>query len=1387
VISTTIVDADGLAGSAPAYRYSTNGGTNWTGWIADASLVYVPLSATQVAMTATIASLVESATANQVQFQIVDQTLNMETSPAYTIRVDATAPAAPTGVSATPSSWTNSDSFTVNWTNPADASGIVRVYYKLGSAPTGPGDISGWYDAAGVNSLSGISVGTHGAHTLYLWLQDAAGNSNYLNRAQVTLWLDVQAPTSPIALSVTPSTWTATNAFTLSWTNPAQSDAPINRAYYKFNSAPTSASDYSGFSTGTNIWRIDSLAVPGSGAIPCYVWLGDAAGNANHTAATSVTLYYSGGGAPEPPFALQMTPSTWTATNVFTATWTNPSSTAGIVAAWYKWNTPPSTSSDGTRVAGANITSLSGLSAPQQGTNTLYVWLEDSTGTKDHTKRSDTVARYDTEPPVTTPSYNPTLPASGWYKTAVTVNLVATDAHAGIKETRWRRSGGLWNLGTSFVATDDSTYEYHSTDNANNAEAIKTLSVPIDTQPPMSSLVISPPEPAGGWYSQTVTVNITATDDRSGWEGDSWYRLNGGALQAGNHLTLSISGVYALQYYSVDRAGNQEELRTQSPLCRIDTIAPSVTATPDKVGDFLKPPVNVTLAATDAHSGVARVEYRRLGQSAWISGTQILVDGSQGDGVYTYEYRARDVANNIAAPQTISLSIDDTPPGLPTSLVALPTGWTNQNGLFGLTWANPTDYSGIAGVFYQLDVNPTQSVQASYVEGANIQALPNLTLLTEGQHTIYIWLKDGAGNSSVFSSVSVPNAFKYDATSPSIDASPSGPLGDDPLYFKGPVQVSLSAQDGLSGIAALLYRIEDGSWTTVPIAAGPPSAQHAFTFSQQGRHTVQYRAQDVAGNLSPIQSTYIRLDSEAPTSPAGLVATPSGWTKVNSFQLCWNAPDDYSGVGTAYYKVGSAPVSASDYDRAEPLLVGQNCISGIALDQQGDIPIYVWLKDRAGNVNHATAVPVSLKYDVTAPTSSLSLLGTEGKNGYHTTPVTLRLAATDGISGIDQVLYRINGGDVRTWDGQDVVINQEGEYQVEYWSVDRAGNEERPHRTALFKIDLFAPSSALSLQTDYVTGSTVLVSWRAQDTQTGSGVARYTVQYRQGGCAPWQNWLSSTTNVSQIFSGMQANNFYSFRVRAEDNAGLLSQWSLDGPATRVYAEGLGNSDFELQRLGAWVAAGRMATSVVYAPAYDGSNSYMARIGQELACDVDAIRDAYGSLSQSIQLPTVACDEGLLLTFRYRIRTWDTAWGKDSQDQNKIKPFDPFVVHIRDINGNELMNMWPAGNRVDWTSWAKCEENYLYDSGWRVETIDLTPWAGRRIWIDFRQWNLVDNNYPSWTFVDDVHLVPTSGRLVRLPLIYRPHGGSASQGAVLQDQPLERERRVLEPGARPPRN
>lgn len=133
---------------------------------------------------------------------------------------DTIPPAAPQNLAAdgaSPSPWSNRPRFGLNWTNPADPSGIASSRYKLGSAPLSNGDTTGSLQGVPPDSAS-VTIG--GGQPLYLWLVDGAGNTSHLNSAVIVLRYDTIPPNGSAAAS---PAYSAATAFTVSWSPGADS------------------------------------------------------------------------------------------------------------------------------------------------------------------------------------------------------------------------------------------------------------------------------------------------------------------------------------------------------------------------------------------------------------------------------------------------------------------------------------------------------------------------------------------------------------------------------------------------------------------------------------------------------------------------------------------------------------------------------------------------------------------------------------------------------------------------------------------------------------------------------------------------------------------------------------------------------------------------------------------------------------------------------------------------------------------------------------------------------------------------------------------------------------------------------------------------------------
>ncbi len=96
------------------------------------------------------------------------------------------------------------------------------------------------------------------------------------------------------------------------------------------------------------------------------------------------------------------------------------------------------------------------------------------------------------------------------------------------------------------------------------------------------------------------------------------------------------------------------------------------------------------------------------------------------------------------------------------------------------------------------------------------------------------------------------------------------------------------------------------------------------------------------------------------------------------------------------------------------------------------------------STNHFSRYAIGVRKDDISPTTTLTITGTEGTNGWYTSDVTVTLTATDneGGSGIASTEYSLDNGTTWTPYTDPIVFDTVGEYTLLYRSTDNVGNTE---------------------------------------------------------------------------------------------------------------------------------------------------------------------------------------------------------------------------------------------------------------------------------------------------------------------------------------------------------
>ncbi|MFK7693090.1 Ig-like domain-containing protein [Paenibacillus sp. HJGM_3] len=164
----------------------------------------------------------------------------------------------------------------------------------------------------------------------------------------------------------------------------------------------------------------------------------------------------------------------------------------------------------------------------------------------------------------------------------------------------WDDSGVVKAIGEG-TATIKATVELRGISKTGSSTVI------VDNTPPTTSFGADRGS-RNGWFNSDVLVTLSATDNLSGI-GRTEYRVDGQGdwIVYSAPFALTGEGTFNLQYRSIDRAGNTEELKQQS--VRIDRTPPSfmlsANGSPLGNGGSFDVTVPLKFQASDARSGLA--------------------------------------------------------------------------------------------------------------------------------------------------------------------------------------------------------------------------------------------------------------------------------------------------------------------------------------------------------------------------------------------------------------------------------------------------------------------------------------------------------------------------------------------------------------------------------------------------------------------------------------------------------------------------------------------------------------------------------------------------------------------------------------------------------------
>lgn len=171
---------------------------------------------------------------------------------------------------------------------------------------------------------------------------------------------------------------------------------------------------------------------------------------------------------------------------------------------------------------------------------------------------------------------------NGWYLHPVNVTIEAVNGIPEDNKIEYRINQGNWTTYNSAIDinTDGThTVEYRSVDEEGIPGKVKSTTIKLDTQAPVTTAAASPIDGKNGWYISSPTVTLAATDNTSVTQ--TVYRIDGSEWSTYSQpVTWSVYGVRSLEYKSIDQAGNEEAVKSIS--LKVDTAAPTLSIALDK-------------------------------------------------------------------------------------------------------------------------------------------------------------------------------------------------------------------------------------------------------------------------------------------------------------------------------------------------------------------------------------------------------------------------------------------------------------------------------------------------------------------------------------------------------------------------------------------------------------------------------------------------------------------------------------------------------------------------------------------------------------------------------------------------------------------------------------
>jgi hypothetical protein len=526
---------------------------------------------------------------------------------------------------------------------------------------------------------------------------------------------------------------------------------------------------------------------------------------------------------------------------------------------------------------------------------------------------------------------------------------------------------------------------------------------------------------------------------------------------------------------------------TQPPLTVTLQLDPSTDSAP--VGDNQTTFATVILTGqTESNTSVTLVQTGATTKSD-SSGQFEFAGVKLALGPNTLEVDAKS-GDRTGSAQHIITRLPVTPPSISAALAhdTAPNGQTNTDGIT----SDPT----ISGTVRHS--NPIASFRAGFDTTSVtsfVDATPDLTAsgsfqlatarlnqifggtLPDGPHTLHLIATDTAG----LPSTPFDMPFTLDTLAPAANIQqPTAGL----LTNQNPT-ISGTVTDATSSVVQLQAQLDSGAFADETF-----TASGTFTFlpspDPDGAHTVNIRAQDLAGNISTPVSTKFTLDTTPPTI---VITNPTATLTTNAnLTIGGQVADTLSGAASL-----TASVDGSDVQVTFNASGHFDFVTPFALDGTADGAHAISFRavDRAGNASAPANVTFTL--DATAP---LVVITSPSDGSTTNVNVTVIGKVTDNLSGVASLTLQLgselpvpvtfdSAGNYTYLTSLPADGSADGSHTVRLQATDAAGNVS-PIAQVSFTLDTTPPTIVITNPTAALTtSSNFTISGQVSDSLSG--------------------------------------------------------------------------------------------------------------------------------------------------------------------------------------------------------------------------------------------------------------------------------------------------------------